>query len=97
MSGKNQSLEQIREKLRPVLEKHDVVKAEIFGSYARREQKDDSDIDILVEMERGKTLVDIADLKRELEEATDKEVDILTYDSVNSEIRERIFSEAVEI
>ena len=97
MIGKNPNLDEIRETARPILEEHNVLKAEIFGSYARNEENRESDIDILVEPDEGTTLADIAQLKSELEEKLDREVDILTYDSVNSEIRDKIFAEAVEI
>ena len=97
MTKQTQKLDYIRNKIRPVLQEHEVVKAEIFGSYAREEQNENSDIDILVELEKGKTLVDLAELKKDLEKVTEKEVDVLTYNSVNSEIREKIFSEAIKV
>lgn len=97
MRKENPSLKEIRNKTRPVLEKYGVTKAEIFGSYARNEEETESDIDILVEPKEGTTLADMAQLKTELEEELGREVDILTYDSVNPEIRDKIFAEAVEI
>lgn len=97
MTEENPSIDEIRKAARPALEKHDVVKAELFGSYAKNEESDESDIDILVELEDGKTLAHMSELKKDLEEALEKDVDILTYDSVHPEIREKIFSEAVEI
>lgn len=97
MTKKNPNLDEIRNNAKPVLEKHSVVKAEVFGSYARNEENSESDIDILVELEDGKTLADMAELKNDLEKKLERDVDILTYDSVHPEIREKIFSEAVEI
>jgi predicted nucleotidyltransferase len=97
MTDENLSLEDLRDRAKPVLDEHEVIKAEIFGSYARNEDNSESDIDILVELEDGKTLADMAELKSELEKELGRTVDILTYDSVHPEIREKIFSEAVEI
>jgi Predicted nucleotidyltransferases len=97
MAIENPSIDEIRNTARPILEEHSVAKAEIFGSYARNEENSESDIDIIVELEDGKTLADMAKLKKELEKELHRDIDILTYDSVHPKIREKIFSEAVEI
>ena len=97
MDKQETSLDEIRNAIRPVLEENGVFKAEIFGSYARGEQEIDSDIDLLVEFESDKTLVDLAKLKSDLEEVLDDSVDVLTYNSVHPEIRDRVFSEAIAI
>ncbi len=91
------NLEDIREKSRPVLKKHKVRKAEVFGSYARGEQDEGSDIDFLVEMSEGSTLIDLAEFKRDLEEKLDIKVDILTHNSLPPEIEKQVQDEAVEI
>ncbi|WP_457613569.1 nucleotidyltransferase family protein [Methanocaldococcus sp.] len=69
----------------------------MFGSYARNEQKETSDIDILVEFDKKKSLLDLVRLKYELEEVLGKEVDILTYNSIHPLLKERILNEAVDI
>ena len=97
MSDENHDLEEIRRMVRPILEEHGITRAEIFGSYARNEEGSESDVDILVELGEGKTLTDLAKLKEDLEEALEKDVDVLTYDSLHPDIREKIFDEAVEI
>jgi hypothetical protein len=70
----------IKQKAIPILRRHDVTKASIFGSYARGEQREESDIDFLIDYAPGmkKTLFDLVDLKNELEEAFNKNVDLLT-------------------
>jgi len=97
MVNKNLSVNEIRDGAKPVLEKHNVVKAEVFGSYARNEEDKESDIDILVELEDGKTLADMAELKKDLERKLGQDVDIVTYSSIDPEIREKIFAEAIKI
>ena len=66
----------------------------IFGSFIRREQKDGSDIDILVEFEKGhKNFFNYMKLKYYLEELLGKEVDLVIKGAVKPRLRQRIFSE----
>jgi len=73
-------------------------KAEIvglFGSYARGEQKESSDIDILVRFLEGATLFNFVGLANFLEEKLIMRVDIVPVDTVREEIKEQVFKEAV--
>lgn len=90
-------IEEIRIKILPVLQCYDVVRAAIFGSFARGEMKEGSDIDILVEFKGEKSLLDLAGLKIELEERLGKKVDVLTYNSLHPLLKERILNEQVVI
>lgn len=83
--------------LRSTFERHSVIRAALFGSYARREEKEDSDIDIVVELPSDKSLLDLISLKLDLEEALGREVDVLTYRSLHRGIREKILQEQVVI
>lgn len=87
------TVDDIRKKILPVLNKYDVSKAALFGSIARGEGTRESDIDLLVEFKGEKSLLDLAGLKIELEETLAMKVDVLTYDSLNPLIRERILEE----
>jgi len=84
---------EIKEKICPMLQRYDVARAAIFGSYARGEETPSSDLDILVEFKGGKSLLDLAGLKIELEEALGRRVDILTYKALHPLIRGRILKE----
>ena len=86
-------LEEIKSRIIPVLKRHDVKKASIFGSYARGEEKENSDIDILVEFNGEKSLLDLSGLKIELEETLNRKVDILTYNSLHPLLKKRILEE----
>ncbi|MEE8403618.1 MAG: nucleotidyltransferase family protein, partial [Candidatus Hydrothermarchaeaceae archaeon] len=68
-------------------------KASLFGSIVRGELKDESDIDILVEFEGRKSLLDLAGLKIELEDMMKRGVDVLTYNSLHPLLKERILRE----
>jgi len=90
---KSEMLGEIRNRIYPILKRYGVAKASIFGSYVREEQTAESDIDILVEFSAEKSLLDLAGLKIELEEALAREVDVLTYQSLHPLIKDRILNE----
>ncbi len=69
----------------------------IFGSFARGEQKSDSDVDILVEFYKDATLFDYMRLSMFLQEKLGIDVDIVPQDTIREELRERIVKEAMFI
>ncbi|NPV58385.1 MAG: nucleotidyltransferase family protein [Actinobacteria bacterium] len=87
------TLEEIKAKILPILDKHDVIRASVFGSVARGEDDEKSDLDILVELSGDKSLLDLAGLKIELEEILGRNVDVLTYESLHPLLKTRILSE----
>ena len=91
-------LSEIKSKIRRVLKRHGVVRAGIFGSYARGEQKKNSDIDILIEVKGRKfSLFDLVGLEIELQKTLNKKVDLLTYNSINPRLKDYILSDEVKI
>jgi len=87
------SLQKIKGKILPILKKHDVSRAALFGSAACGEATEKSDIDLLVSFEGEKSLLDLAGLKIELEELLGRKVDVVTYDSLHPLLKERILAE----
>ncbi|HEW92444.1 MAG TPA: nucleotidyltransferase [Thermotogaceae bacterium] len=67
----------------------------IFGSYVRGEQKEGSDLDVLVKFYKGATLFELVGLSIFLEKELGIKVDVVLYDAVREEIRERVLKEAV--
>ena len=68
----------------------------IFGSYVRGEQKRKSDLDVLVKFYEGATLFELVGLAIFLEEKLNiKKVDVVPYDAIREEIRDRILKETV--
>ena len=80
-----------------MLKKYGVVRAGIFGSFARGEVTPGSDVDILVELPPGKSLLDLAGLKIELEKRLKRKVDVLTYKSIRPLLRDSILKDEVRI
>ena len=91
------NVEEIKNKILPILEKYGVKRAGVFGSVVRGGASEDSDVDILVELPKGASLLDLVGLKIELEEELERKVDVLTYDSIYHLLREPILNEQVEI
>ena len=96
MATKKQ-LNALKKKIIPILKTKHVVRAGIFGSYARGEAKKDSDIDILVEIDKKIGLFDFVGIKLELEEKLGKKVDLLTYKSIHPYIKKSILANEVRI
>ena len=89
----DKELERLREKVAPILRRLGVRRASVFGSLARGEGDEESDVDLLVELEPGRSLLDLAELKVELEEVLGRRVDVITYDSLHPLLRERVLRE----
>jgi hypothetical protein len=69
----------------------------IFGSAARGDDTIDSDLDVLVELEEGRSLVDHVAFRQDLEDLLEQEVDVVTEASLHPRIRERVLREAVPL
>ena len=81
-------LEKIREKIKPVAKKYNLVYVWVFGSYAKKKQTKDSDIDIIVRTEDVAHGFKIVEVKSALEEALEKQVDIITTGSIKGSLLE---------
>jgi predicted nucleotidyltransferase len=66
------------DELRELLRKSGVKTASVFGSYARNEARADSDLDLLVELEDGRTYLDLGGLQFELQERYGVKADVAT-------------------
>ena len=91
----HQTTRAIKDIVKPILDRHGVRRSAIFGSRARGDAADDSDLDLLVELPLGATLLDLVALQQELEESVGKKVDVLTYAGLHPLLRARIEREAV--
>jgi len=91
------SKEEIKRILVKVLKKEGVIKASLFGSVARGDDRENSDIDIIVQFKEGKSLLDLAGLKVELEELFHRKVDVITFNSIHPLLKEYIEKEQEEL
>lgn len=69
----------------------------IFGSVARGEDRDDSDVDFLVSLDPGRSLLDLARLELKLESLLGRAVDVTTEAGLRAPVREEALRDAVAI
>ena len=86
----NEALKVLREHKRELREKFGVKEIRIFGSYVRGDQKERSDIDLIVDFEDIPDLLEFIGLERRLEEILGVKVDLLTQESLSPYIRKYI-------
>jgi predicted nucleotidyltransferase len=90
-------LKEKREEILHIAGKHGARNIRVFGSVARGEADEASDIDFLVEMEPGRSLFDLGGLQVELEAFLGCQVDVVSEKGLKSRMRERVFNEAVRV
>jgi uncharacterized protein len=74
--------------------RHGARHVRVFGSIARGDARPNSDIDLLVEMEPGRTLLDLIALEQHLEELLGRPVEVLTDGGLSPYLQERMRSNA---
>jgi len=90
-------IEEIKRKILPILQRYEVKKVGLFGSCVRGEMREDSDIDILVQIEKDISLFDFVGIKLEIEEALKRKIDLVEYSTIKPLLKERILKEQVVI
>lgn len=86
-----------REEILEVAAAHGALNMRVFGSVSRSESGPESDVDFLIELEPGRTLLDHAALYLELKQLLGREVDVVTEKGLRPGIRDRVLKEAVPI
>lgn len=86
-----------REEILRLAARHGAHNVRVFGSAARGEADEQSDIDFLVELEPGRSLLDLGGLQYELESLLGCRVDVVTERGLKARIRDRVLHEAVPV
>jgi len=90
-------LKHYRAEILRICARHGAQRVRLFGSVARGQADDKSDIDFLVEMETGRSLFDLGAIQYELQELLGRQVDIVTERGLKPRIRNRILAEAIPL
>ena len=90
-------LQDKREEILRIAGAHGARNVRVFGSVSRGEAGTESDVDLLVKLEPGRSLLDLIAIKQELEDLLGREVDVVTEDAVSPYIREQVLKEAVSL
>jgi predicted nucleotidyltransferase len=91
------ALPAIRDDVLRIAAAHGAGNVRVFGSVGRGEQSASSDLDLLVDMAKGRSLFDLIALSNDLEESLGVEVDVVTEASLSPYIRDRVLNEAVAL
>ena len=78
-----------------LLATYQIIRLGVFGFYARGEQTDDSDIDVLVEYEKAPSLWRLIELRDYLSELFAVKVDVVTTNGLKARIRESVLAEVI--
>jgi uncharacterized protein len=83
-----------QETLAEICDRHGITRVRLFGSFGRGDSDDKSDIDLLVDFDSRKSLMDLVRIEREFADRFGRDVDLLREPSLSPYLRERILSEA---
>jgi predicted nucleotidyltransferase len=90
-------LERYRLDILRIARSHGARRIRVFGSFARGEERQDSDVDVLVDLEPGRDLLDIVAIKQDLEALLGRKVDVVTEPAVSPYVRAAVLKEAAAL
>ncbi|MCX2681279.1 nucleotidyltransferase family protein [Galbibacter sp. EGI 63066] len=91
------TIDKIKQIIAPILKKYNIKRAGVFGSYVKGGNTEESDIDILVELESKISLLEFVKIKLDLEDLLGKNVDLVEYGAIKPRLKEQILSEEMKI
>jgi uncharacterized protein len=90
-------LKRRRKRVLELARRRGAINVRVFGSVAREEDTEESDIDLLVDLQPGHTILDLVGLRCELTEALGVSVDVTTVGMLKKHLRPRVLAEAVPL
>ena len=95
--GVDEAIRSRRQEILQLAARHGARNVRVFGSAARAEAGPTSDVDILVDMEEGRSLLDLVAFWQDLEDLLGRKVDVITDGGVSPYLKDRIYSEATPL
>ena len=93
----NEIIKKHRNEILKISTRYGAKEIKIFGSVLRGEAKRNSDVDLLVELESGRSLLDIIAIKQDLEDLLGCKVDIVTEAALSPYIKDEVLDQAVRL
>lgn len=97
MVNRDEIIDVLRQSGGHILQEYKAEIEGIFGSYARGEERDDSDLDVLVNLDEKATLFDLVGLGYFLEEVLGCKVDIVSKRALREEIKPYVFEDLIPV
>ena len=91
------SLQKYRDEILRLASRRGATNVRVFGSMATGQETPGSDVDLLVQFEKGRSLLDAIGLKYDVEDLLDRPVDIVSERALSPYLRERVLAEAVPL
>ena len=91
------TIEQLKTVLTPYFIRYGITKGAVFGSYARGEENDTSDIDLLFSIGTSMPLGKWDEMENEIQKAVGKKVDFIEYGTLPKRVEQEVLKEAVVI
>ena len=92
-----ESLRRYRREILEAAERHGARNVRVFGSIARGDDHAESDVDFLVDVEPGRTLLDVIALEQDLQQLLGRKVEVLTEGGLSPYLQQRILAEAATL
>ena len=92
--GLRELLQNKRAEILRIAATHGAYNVRVFGSVVKDEDDEKSDVDFLVEMEKGRSLLDMGGLLMDLRDLLGRKVDVVTPDGLRARMRDRVLREA---
>jgi predicted nucleotidyltransferase len=86
-----------REEIRNIAARHGATDLRLFGSRSRGEARAASDVDLLVKLAPGRTLLDLVAIKQDLEDLLGCSVDVVTEEAISPYLRQHVLRQAVTL
>ncbi len=93
----DQLLRERRDEIRKVAARHGATNIRLFGSRVRGHAVPSSDVDLLVKLAPGRTLLDLVAIKQDLEDLLGCSVDVVTEEAISPYIRAQVLKEVVAL
>ena len=91
------TLEDMRDEILRISEMHGATRVRLFGSFARGTARPDSDLDLLIDLDPSRDLLDVVAIKQDLEELLGRHVHVVTEAAINQRIRDAVLKDAVPL
>ncbi len=95
--GIDELLKAYRDDILRLAERHGARNVRVFGSVARGDARPESDVDLLIDLEEGRSLLDHAQLQVDLEQLLNRKVDVVSARGLRPRMRDRVLRDAVPL